>query len=359
MRIVFDIDDTICDNNFRDYGHEIPFENVINKINKLYNEGHYIILYTSRGMISCNNDINKILKKYDINLREWLKNHNVKYHELVFGKPIADLYVDDKCMNVQEFLNAEFKDLKGGSNSSIIRYGEYVKKTFNSHEEVVNFKKWYNLINNLNFDCYVPKVVSYVYQDVYMEYIDGQILNESINKKKLKKLISLILNFKSIKYNSFNLQHHIDKLSLNKDGINDNKIELCINLLKSIESKLINNASFSHSDLILSNVIDKNNKFYLLDTQMSISASTYLSDFAKLRMSLDNYEYKFKLSKVELSSKLKKVLDKTLKKLNILNEVLILEYMYILRLFRYKNENEKVIIYEMLTNLEKELNNKK
>ena len=67
-------------------------------------------------------------------------------------------------------------------------------------------------------------------------------------------------------------------------------------------------------------------------------------------MSLDNYEYKFKLSKIELSSKLKKVLDKTLKKLNILNEVLILEYMYILRLFRYKNENEKVIIYEMLTN---------
>ena len=63
IKLVFDIDDTICNNKNRDYENAIPFKDVIKKINKLHKQGAKITLYTSRGMVSCNGDIEKINKK--------------------------------------------------------------------------------------------------------------------------------------------------------------------------------------------------------------------------------------------------------------------------------------------------------
>jgi predicted phosphatase len=30
---------------------------------------------------------------------EWLKINNVKYHQLMMGKPIGDLWIDDRALN--------------------------------------------------------------------------------------------------------------------------------------------------------------------------------------------------------------------------------------------------------------------
>ena len=50
MTYVFDIDGTICETNGSDYENSKPLLKRIEKVNKLYEEGHTILFLTARGM---------------------------------------------------------------------------------------------------------------------------------------------------------------------------------------------------------------------------------------------------------------------------------------------------------------------
>jgi capsule biosynthesis phosphatase len=107
---VIDIDGTISypDHDKNDshsrYANSTPNWSVINKINSLYDAGHYIILHTARRMLTHKNDVNAVIADVGAITEKWLADHGVKYHELVFGKPYATMYyVDDKAMNLNDF----------------------------------------------------------------------------------------------------------------------------------------------------------------------------------------------------------------------------------------------------------------
>ena len=91
----FDIDGTICTNTDGGYAQAIPFKGAIEKINRLYDGEHRIIFFTARGSTT-HIDWYDFTKKQ---LNEW----GVKYHELITGKPYADLYIDDKGIPSDEF----------------------------------------------------------------------------------------------------------------------------------------------------------------------------------------------------------------------------------------------------------------
>jgi glycerol-3-phosphate cytidylyltransferase len=102
MKYCFDIDGTLCDtpNNQKgkpDYLNAKPFPFMVKEVNRLYDEGHYIIMQTARGGGS-GIDHTELTKKQ---LSEW----GYKYHELfpMFCKPTADIFIDDKGMNVEEW----------------------------------------------------------------------------------------------------------------------------------------------------------------------------------------------------------------------------------------------------------------
>jgi len=106
MKYVIDIDGTICHSNDA-YIDSIPFEERIEKINKLYLEGNQIIYYTARGMGSSNNDaIAAKLKYFDLTKKQ-LELWDVKYNKLFMSKPSGDIYIDDKACHANLF----FKDL--------------------------------------------------------------------------------------------------------------------------------------------------------------------------------------------------------------------------------------------------------
>jgi hypothetical protein len=91
----FDIDGviaTIVPDN--DYNMAKPRRSVIEKINWLYDRGQRIILNTARGYVT-GIDWREVTKKQ---LADW----DVKYHELHFGKPAADYYVDDKMLSLED-----------------------------------------------------------------------------------------------------------------------------------------------------------------------------------------------------------------------------------------------------------------
>lgn len=104
MIMVLDIDGTICEEDTPNVEERRPYLYRIQKINELYNAGNEIIYYTSRGMKSCNNDPTEAEKKYRGITEKQLWDWNAKYHRLVFGKPNADVYIDNKNILLEDFI---------------------------------------------------------------------------------------------------------------------------------------------------------------------------------------------------------------------------------------------------------------
>lgn len=92
-KFVFDIDGVIAqlepDNN---YNFSKPNRRMVDIINLLYSIGHYIVLFTARGYTT-GLDWRAVTE-------EQLKKWEVHYHELHFGKPNADYYIDDKLISL-------------------------------------------------------------------------------------------------------------------------------------------------------------------------------------------------------------------------------------------------------------------
>jgi capsule biosynthesis phosphatase len=67
----------------------------VEKVNALKQAGHYLILCTARHMATCNSNIGMVVARQGKTLLDWLAFHKIPYDEIWFGKPHADVYLDD------------------------------------------------------------------------------------------------------------------------------------------------------------------------------------------------------------------------------------------------------------------------
>ena len=107
MTYVFDIDGTICSFTNGDYDLATPYVERIEKVNKLYEEGHTIIFQTARGMGRSKNSVAYARTAFEDMTREQLKRWGVKFHDLFMGKPSGDVYIDDKGIKDGNFFTDE------------------------------------------------------------------------------------------------------------------------------------------------------------------------------------------------------------------------------------------------------------
>lgn len=108
MQYVIDIDGTICENgdcSSCKYEGSSPHLDRIDKINQLYDDGHIIKYFTSRGMGRYNDNGDKAKEKFYAFTKMQLDLWGCKYHELILGKPSGDIYIDDKGINANDFFN--------------------------------------------------------------------------------------------------------------------------------------------------------------------------------------------------------------------------------------------------------------
>ena len=336
MIAVFDLDDTISVHKNRDYPNAIPIMPVIEKIRELSDAGWEIVIYTARGQVSCNGDVKLIEERNRPVIEEWLKKNNVPCDKLIFGKPLGDLYVDDKGISLNDFLNQPIKVLKGGgSGKNVYRIGNTVKKEFGSIEETEAFKRWNE--HNETFHVFnTPKIHSYLYNAVYMEYIEG------VHATSFYEVIRACEACKKFK-EPFDVNIHIQRMQSNlSDNEEYNNILYdIISFLKKNEKRLEAEGSFCHGDMILSNIIVREGKPYYLDARYTEGANSYLLDLAKMRMSYSGYEYLFGISDVEYYETAIAGLDRYCNMMNIFDLVCALEIMFIIRCYRYKNEADK------------------
>lgn len=90
MKYVIDLDGTLCTQE-QDYSKAQPFMDRISKVNQLHDLGNKIVIFTARGSES-GIDWKEVTYKQ---LLSW----NVNFDDLIFGKPSADYYIDDRNLN--------------------------------------------------------------------------------------------------------------------------------------------------------------------------------------------------------------------------------------------------------------------
>lgn len=101
MRIYVDIDGTICETpkdseGKWDYKNSEPVQLHVDKINKLFDEGHEIVYWTARGSGSGIDWLEFTADQLD----SW----GCQYHELICGpdKGSFDMLIDDKARRIEE-----------------------------------------------------------------------------------------------------------------------------------------------------------------------------------------------------------------------------------------------------------------
>ena len=102
MIYCFDLDGTLVtntedENGNMHYTEAQPIPEAINRLRKLYESGHKIIIQTARGSKT------KKFAEYTKLTEDHLEKFDIPYHH----KPSADLYIDDKAINVKDWLKSD------------------------------------------------------------------------------------------------------------------------------------------------------------------------------------------------------------------------------------------------------------
>lgn len=99
VTIFVDFDKTITTDHLVNLINNPPRKNVIDYIEKMYNKGNIIIIYSCRS----NPDICD--PSDEARMKQYLSLHNIKYHSICRDKPYYDIIIDDKAINPDDLVD--------------------------------------------------------------------------------------------------------------------------------------------------------------------------------------------------------------------------------------------------------------
>ena len=101
LRVCFDLDNTLVTYPSvpNDYTTVKPIQKMVELSRHLKSLGYEIIIYTARRMKTHNNNVGCVIKDIALTTINTLEEFKIPYDELIFGKPIADIYIDDRAIN--------------------------------------------------------------------------------------------------------------------------------------------------------------------------------------------------------------------------------------------------------------------
>ena len=368
--LVVDVDDTISKHINRNYTMSIPNKPIIDRLNLLYDSGWKIIYYTARGQYSCDGDLKLIELQRRQELTNWMTVHNVKHHELRFGKPLAIYYIDDKALRPDEFMSMPIDTFVGGSNASIQRLGERVIKIADNAAEQA---AWYRLAAEKFVK--VPHVYDCYGNTLNMEFIDGLSFNSKYNMTNLTQLLGQVDAFSDIKASNSGTweQSMVPRIVGHLFNNNNNKLTCEFSIIKMITDSnftadMNENQSFCHGDLTFENIIvTTGGDLCLIDPNCPAGLfQSYLLDFGKILQSLHfMYEETISKSKVLYKSDYineKRAMYEFVKK--EINEVLgpriwyltqVCELIHYIRLLKYVSIDKQQLVKNNIETLHSEI----
>ena len=105
MRICIDLDGVICRlrKPGQTYAEVEPVSGAVERLRSLKAAGHYLIICTARHMKTCDGNIGKVVARQGAVTLHWLERHGIEYDEIHFGKPHAQVYLDDNALRFESW----------------------------------------------------------------------------------------------------------------------------------------------------------------------------------------------------------------------------------------------------------------
>lgn len=319
LRLCFDLDNTLV--SFPkikdDYTSVEPINENISFLRYLKNFGHTIIIYTARRMKTHEGDIGKIMKDIGKITFDTLEKFDIPYDEIYFGKPQADVYIDD--LGLSCFDNME-KELGFYQDTVLPRDFNVLEK--NSIETIT--KSSTDLSGEIYYYSNIPKQIKDMFPILIdydplnkwytMEKIQGNTLtsfylSELLTEEMLIHITNSLKRIHSVNISSeyideINIyENYCNKLEQRYDTYDYSIFENSENIYKKIYSKLEeyekNNKGIKtviHGDSVMTNIlINKYGKIKFIDMRGKIGEklSIYgdsMYDWAKLYQSLIGYD---------------------------------------------------------------------
>lgn len=325
LRICFDLDNTLVTypTIVGDYSTVKPITKNITLLKNLKDDGHEIIIYTARRMKTHNGNVGKVIKDIASVTIDTLERLNIDYDELIFGKPIADIYIDDRAINpyindisyfglfydTENFIPNKIKNNK---YNKIKKCDDYIIKT--GPYAILQGELYYYQNIPKELVKYFPRFIDYTTNtisiDIKMEYIEGIPLcylykNCILAYRHIDDLFDILSNF----------HKHKDKIIITNDNIKNNYVNKLLNrfnkqdyyfddseevledIIKGIEAYFTPVITpMIHGDFWFSNIIlTYTNKYKCIDMRGIIDNIQTLNgdiyyDYGKLYQSILGYD---------------------------------------------------------------------
>lgn len=195
LRICFDIDNTLFEYRkpTETYANCKPIEHMVEFVRQLHEHGHTIILYTARGMKTYKSNVGEVIRHNAMDTISRLEECKVPYDELYFGKPHADLYIDDRAFNpyMNLFHATGFTHLNSSSSGSasnkfntIVRSGDIIIKRGPEHS-MAGEVFFYKAISQTPLSSLFPTFLEGEPGMLRLRFVEGCTLFELLRDKLL------------------------------------------------------------------------------------------------------------------------------------------------------------------------------
>ena len=331
MRICFDLDNTLVTYPEipGDYSSVKPIPTMIQLAQKLHSEGHTIIIHTARRMTTHKHNIGAVIRDIGKQTFDTLDTFEIPYDELIFGKPIADMYIDDRAVNpyrcdMESMGLIDYKEttmpinkLNNNKHNSIELDGNIIIKRGPIQYLRGEIYYYEHLSPSLSISNFFPKyfgsTVIDTIAEIRTEYIRGipiytlykaELLTQG-HIKRLFEIIDCLHTTKGDRVPTLDIvrRNYIDKL---EHRFEDKHIynfpdtetykNICINELNNYLNTSPNIVSYIHGDFWFSNILlDFKNNIKLIDMKGRLEEHLTMGgdcmyDYGKLYQSILGYD---------------------------------------------------------------------
>jgi len=322
QRICFDLDNTLV--TFPkvdgDYSTVEPIQENISLLKFLYNMGHHIIIYTARRMRTHNGDVEKAIEDIGAVTETKIQEFGIPYHELIYGKPYAQYYIDDLALNPYSTELGIALGLDAVQprkfNNIVFENGKVIKSAIGSKakESLEGEKYWYETIPDGLEDLF-PDFLSAENGTIELEKIEGVtftslLLGDTLTDGFLFTLLESIERIHdsrdddiyqggpNIYYNYKNkvIDRFID-YDYSRFRDSTKVFRKIISKVKEYEALDLGIRSVIHGDPVFSNVLlTSNTTIKLIDMRGELGGrftkvGDVFYDYAKIYQSLVGYDY--------------------------------------------------------------------
>lgn len=314
-RFCFDLDNTLVTSPSikGDYTSCQPIQKNIDFLRYLRNQGHEIIIYTARRMRTHRHNLGAVVKDIGLITLEQLNDLGIPYDEILFGKPLADYYIDDLAVNCNLNLEKQIGFYNSKIKSRAFNNVEILDNLVIKSGQIDGERYYYKqLINYPSVTGYFPRLVEETNRKIIIDRVQGLnfsylYTNRCLNLEQFKVLLLALKNLHSIKIRNISAVQFaentvtkiVDRYANYDYSEFYNSEETYEKILTFIKNYYGKNfiVSMIHGDPVFTNVIiDSQHQLKMFDMRGKVGdlytvGGDAVYDLAKIYQSLMGYDF--------------------------------------------------------------------